>query len=164
MKTSDDTLKQITAYTAAQLGSQFCTHAYSVLIVKNTARLLCWDRSGTILTEPFKYDEFPYLAEFICCYSNASPEMCGKDQSVSDPTPVEATIARQALVLDDNTPLVKLAIPHTDGSSLYHIAPAPQVTHYTPPGYATCGFQAYNISRRVLVYIKDSWRVNMPDI
>jgi hypothetical protein len=163
-KTSDDTLGQITAYTAAQLGSQFRTHAYSVLIVKDTARLFRWDRSGTIVTDAFKYNESSYLAEFFCRYSKASPEMRGKDQSVSHPTLTEATKARQALVLDDNAPLVKLAIPDTAGSPLYYIAAAPRVTPYTPPGRATRGFQAYDVLGAKLVYMKDSWRVDMPDI
>ena len=39
-KAAKDTLGQITAYAAAQLGSQFCTHIYSVLIIKDTARIL----------------------------------------------------------------------------------------------------------------------------
>lgn len=161
----DDTLGQITAYAAAQLGSQFRTHAYSVLIVKDTARLFRWDRSGTIVTEAFKYNKSPYLVEFFRRYSKASPEMRGNDQSVSDPTPMEATKAREVLDLDDNAPLVKLAIPHTDGCSLlYYIAPIPRVTPYTPPGRATRGFPAYDVSRGKPVYLKDSWRVNMPDI
>ena len=39
-KSGRDTLGQITSYTAAQLGSQFRTHIYSVLIVKDYARLI----------------------------------------------------------------------------------------------------------------------------
>jgi hypothetical protein len=35
-----DTLGQITAYAAAQLGSQFHTHIYSVFIINNRARIL----------------------------------------------------------------------------------------------------------------------------
>lgn len=161
---SNDTLGQITAYAAAQLGSQFRTHAYSVLIVKDTARLFRWDRSGTIVTEAIHYNESHYLVEFFRRYSKASREMRGNDQTVSKPTPMEAMIARQALDLDNDVPVVKLAIPHTDGSPLYYIAPTPQVTPYTPPGRATRGFPAYDVSRCRLVYMKDSWRVNMPDI
>ena len=160
----DDTLGQITAYAAAQLGSQFRTHAYSVLIVRDTARLFRWDRSGTIVSEAFKYNESFYLVEFFRRYSKALPEMRGNDQSVSDPTPLEATQARQFLTVDNNAPLVKLAIPHTDGSSLYYIAPISRVTPYTPPGRATRGFPAYDVSRGKLVYLKDSWRVDVPDI
>ena len=39
-KAAKDTLEQITAYAAAQFGAQFRTHVYSILIVKNTARIL----------------------------------------------------------------------------------------------------------------------------
>jgi hypothetical protein len=48
-------LAQITSYVAAQLDLQFCTHIYSVLIGKETARILRWDRTGIIVTEPIKY-------------------------------------------------------------------------------------------------------------
>ncbi|KAF8227900.1 hypothetical protein L208DRAFT_992380, partial [Tricholoma matsutake] len=67
-KAAKDTLGQITAYAAAQLGSQFCTHIYSVLIVKDTARILRWDRSGTLVTEAIKYNKSHYLAEFFHRY------------------------------------------------------------------------------------------------
>jgi hypothetical protein len=163
-KSADDTLGQITAYAATQLGSQFRTHVYSVLIVKNTARILRWDRSGTIVTEAIEYNESPLLAEFFRRYSTAPPEMRGADQTVSVPTPAEAAAAREALKLDDTTPLVKLEIPSIDGTSHYFVTSTPRATLYTPPGRATRGFQAYNISQGTLVFLKDSWRVDLPDI
>ncbi|KAF8218872.1 hypothetical protein L208DRAFT_1096653, partial [Tricholoma matsutake] len=67
-KAAKDTLGQITAYAAAQLGSQFCTHIYSVLIIKDTARILRWDRSGMLVTEAIKYNESHHLTEFFHCY------------------------------------------------------------------------------------------------
>lgn len=163
-KTAKDTLGQITAYAAAQLGSQFRTHIYSILIIKDTARILRWDRSGTLVTEAIKYDESDHLAEFFRRYSKASPEMRGKDQSVSDPTPAEAVKARQALKLDNTVPLVKLMVPGMDNSQLYYIAASPRVTPYTPPGRATRGFPAYDVSRCVPVFLKDSWRLDVRDI
>jgi hypothetical protein len=39
-KAANNTLGQITTYAAAQLGSQFCTHVYSIFIQKKTARIL----------------------------------------------------------------------------------------------------------------------------
>ena len=36
-KAAKDTLGQITAYAAAQFGAQFCTHIYSILIIKDTS-------------------------------------------------------------------------------------------------------------------------------
>jgi hypothetical protein len=76
-KLSVDTLGQITSYAATHLGAQFRTHIYSVFIMKDTARILCWDRSGTIITEAFKYNESPYLTEFFRRFSTVSPEMRG---------------------------------------------------------------------------------------
>ncbi|KAF8223619.1 hypothetical protein L208DRAFT_1316021, partial [Tricholoma matsutake] len=93
-KAAKDTLRQITAYAPAQLGSQFCTHIYFVIIVKDIARLLRWDRSSTVVTRAIKYNKSCHLAEFFCHYSKASPEMHGKDLSVLDPTPMEAVTAR----------------------------------------------------------------------
>ena len=163
-KAAKDTLGQITAYAAAQFGAQFCTHIYSILIVKGTARILRWDRSGTLVTEAIKYNKSHHLAEFFHRYSEASPEMRGKDISVMDPTPPEAVSARQALNLDNTVSLVKLMVPDKDASQLYYIAASPHVTPYTLPGHATRRFPAYNVSRCVPVFIKDSWRIDVPDI
>ena len=75
---------------------------------------------------------------------------------------MEATKAREVLDLDNNAPLVKIAIPHMDGCSLlYYIAPIPRVTPYTPLGRTTHGFPAYNVLRGKPIYLKDSWRVNI---
>jgi hypothetical protein len=144
-KAAKDTLGQITAYAAAQLGSQFRTHIYSILIIKDTARILRWDRSGTLVTEAIRYNKSCHLTEFFRRYSEASPEMRGKDRSVLDPTPAEAAMARQALRLDNTVPLVKLMVPDTNGP-LHYIAASPRVGPYTPPGRATRGFPAFNVS------------------
>jgi hypothetical protein len=113
--------------------------------MKDTARILHWDRSGTIITEVFKYNESPYLTEFFRHFSTASPGMHGKDQSASDPTSSEALAARQCLGLDEKVPLVKLQIPDANGSPLYFITSAPRATPYTPLGCATRGGLAYNV-------------------
>jgi hypothetical protein len=41
---SMDMLGQITSYAAAQLGAQYRTHIFSVLIVRDCARIIRWDR------------------------------------------------------------------------------------------------------------------------
>jgi hypothetical protein len=109
------------------------------------------------VTEAIKYNKSHHLAEFFRRYSEASPEMRGIDQSVMDPTPAEAVMARQALNLDNMVPLVKLTIPDTDGSPLYYIVASPRVTPYTPPGRATHGFPAYDVSRCMPVFMKGGW-------
>src|ERR1700678_3861988 len=153
-KAADDTLGQITSYAVAQLGAQFRTHAYSVFIVKDTARILQWDRSSNTTL----------LAEFFRRYSVAQPEMRGKDSSASAPTPAEELMARKFLELDMTVPLVKLLIPNSDGSLLYFITSTPKIILYTPPGCATRGFRAYDVSRGMVVFLKDSWRIDLPDI
>jgi len=163
-KKANDALGQITAYAAAQLSSQFRTHAYSILISHDTARILRWDRSGTIVTEPIAYNKSPHLVEFFRRYSKAPPAMHGKDETVSRPTPAEEERARNALDLDKTASLVRLSIPCADGNDRYFITPTPEATLYTPPGRATRGFRAYDIARQELVFLKDSRKINLPDI
>jgi hypothetical protein len=163
-KAAMDTLGQITSYAAAQLGAQFRTHAYSVLIVKDQARILRWDRSGTIVTEAIKYNESPHLAEFFRRYSVAPDVMRGKDETVSVPSRFEKRTARKALGLDAATPLVKLSVPGPDESLRYFVVPTPETTPYTPPGRATRGFGAYDISRSKVVFLKDTWRIDLDGI
>ena len=132
-KSSNDTLGQITSYAAAQLTSQYHMHVYSVFIMKNTARILGWDRSGTIVMEAIEYNEFPLLAEFFCYYSVASPGMHSNDQSVSVPTAAEA---RQVLGLGNDVPLVKLQVPGACGSPLFFITSAQAMPGHTHGGPA----------------------------
>jgi hypothetical protein len=162
-KAAHDTLGQITSYAAAQLGAQFRTHIFSVYIFRGTARLLRWDRSGTIVTEPIKYNECDTLTDFLYRYSKAPPAMRGIDESVSDPSLTEKVAAREALQLDETVPLVKLSVPDADGVRFF-VTSAPEATLYTPPGCATRGFKAYDILQRTMVYLKDSWRIDLPDI
>ena len=89
--------------------------------------------------------------------------MHGIDKSVSDPRSEEEIVARQALGYDD-VPLIKLEIPTDGGIPLYFITSTLQATFYTPPGWATHGFQAYYISQLTLIFLKDTWRVDLPDI
>ena len=163
-KGGNDTLGQITGYAAAHFSAQFRTHVYSILIVKDTVRILRWDRSGTIVTEAIKYNKSPLLAEFFLHFSKASPQMHGMDQSVSDPSPTEAEAARYALGLDETVPLAKLEIHGADNLPHYFVTSTPRATPYPPPGRATRGFPAYDISRKTTVFVKDSWRVELPDI
>lgn len=163
-KGAHDCLGQIAAYAAVQLGSQFRTHAYSVLIVRDEARIIRWDRSGAIVTEAISFNSSPLLAEFFRRYSKAPSDMRGIDQSVLRPTPEERVAALAALQLHESVPLVKLGIPSKGGNSHYFITGTPRAAFYTPPGRATRGFRAYDLSRKALCYLKDTWRICVPTI
>ena len=91
--------------------------------------------------------------------------MRGIDQSVSDPTPEEKNVARWALVLGNDILLIKHEIPSTSRCApQYFIITTAWAAIYLPPGQATCGFWAYDISQVAICFLKDSWRVNLPDI
>ena len=114
--------------------------------------------------ESINYNNSPHLVKFFCCYSCASPAMHGMDQSVSEPTPTEVVKARQALDLDATVRLFKLEIPRAGSTSNFFIIQAPKAMAYTPLGHATCMFIAYDIMNNKKVLLKDSWRINLPDI
>ncbi len=162
-KLARDTLGQISSYAAAQLSAQFRTHIFSVLIVRDTARLLRWDRTGTIVTEAIEHNKCSFLADFFSRYSMASDAGRGKDESISKPSSDEEIVARRILQCNENVPLVKLSIPGLHGPR-YFITSTPEAAMYTPPGRATRGFRAHDISENKLVFVKDSWRIDMPDI
>ena len=42
-----------------------------------------------------------------------------------------------------------------------YVVPAPVAIAYTPPGCATCGSRAWDILERMIVYLKDMWRVDL---
>jgi serine/threonine protein kinase len=158
-----DTAGQITAYAAAQLGSQFRTCIYSVLIVKSYARLIRWDRTGAVVSQPIQYNQQPELAEFLRRYYKAPPKVRGVDTTVTIPTIDEKHLARKCLEISDDWPLLKMTVP-TPNSHREYVIRAPIANHYTPPGRATRGFVAYDIERRTKVYLKDTWRVDLPGI
>ncbi|KAI6001492.1 hypothetical protein EDC04DRAFT_2503597, partial [Pisolithus marmoratus] len=67
-KAAQDTLGQITAYASAQLGSQYHTHAFSVLIIWDATCIIRWDWEGVIVMYPIKYGKGQMLAKFFLCY------------------------------------------------------------------------------------------------
>jgi hypothetical protein len=68
--------------------------------VKDRARILWWDRLGTIVTEAIRYDESSHLAKFFRWYSAAPDVMRGKDEMASVPSKKETRAAHTALCLD----------------------------------------------------------------
>jgi hypothetical protein len=77
---------QITAYATLTLSAQYRTHVFLVLIIKNIARLIRWDRGGAIVTAPIHYDNEPFLLDFLIRYGNANREARGHDVTVDTPT------------------------------------------------------------------------------
>ncbi|KAG1721307.1 uncharacterized protein EDB91DRAFT_1064455 [Suillus paluster] len=160
-----DTLGQITSYTAAQLGTQFRTHAFSVLIVRDRARIIRWDREGAIVTSAINYNNEPDLADFFHRYARASPEMRGVDTSVTLVSDKEADLARSQLNIPSTTRMFKIEVPNVEGSgSLTLIIPQPITKPHSPVGRWTRACPAFDLVNKKLVMFKDSWRVSLPDV
>jgi len=155
-KAGVNTAGQITVYAAAQLGSQFCTCVYSVLIIQSYVRLIRWDRTGAIVSEPIDFNQQPHLVEFFRRYFKVLPKLRGMDTTVGVPTADEALAARNCLQLDKDIILAKIAIPSPTLKWQYVIR-AQKGEPYTPPGHATRGFEAYDIERGRKVFVKDTW-------
>src|SRR6267154_460558 len=93
------------------------------------SRTLRGDRSDTIVTEAFKYNECGILTEFFFRFSKVPPMMQGNDESVLDPSPIEKAVARKALQLCETDVLFKLSIPNADGVC-FSVTSAPVATPY----------------------------------
>jgi hypothetical protein len=162
---SADTRGQITSYTTKQLASQFRTHAFSVIICNDRARLIYWDRSGAVVTQSFSYGEEPWLASFFWRYAHSSQAVRGVDESVTEPTDADAADvrrARVALELDDDMPLFKFAIYSEEGDVSYCLGSKPWFKgNNSPTGRATRVFIVYDPVLGRCVLMKDTWRVSL---
>jgi Fungal protein kinase len=156
---------QIVSYTTTLLSAQYRTHTFSVLVVGNYARLIRWDRSGAVVTEPIYYNAHPSLFNFFVRYDNASKEMRGHDPTVGLPTNDEEWKARMLDDLVDAKSL--LAITIQDPSSLKssrYIVRGPRAQPNIPAGRWTRTSIAYDVQTHGRVLLKDSWRVLLDDI
>ena len=136
----------------ARLATQLRSHLFSILICGGYARLLRWYRSGAVVSQAFNYSN-RYLAEFYWRYNHSTPEDRGVDISVSEPLADEATLARQHLKLDSWAPLVKFAVYYEDDEGISY-----------PTGRATRTFIVFDLLTEEVVFLKDTWRIDLPDM
>jgi len=101
---------QVIAYTTLILSTQYCTHTFSILIIKDYTWLICWDCSGAIITEPIYYNDQSYLFDFLVRYDHASNKACGHDPTVGPPADHEAQAARTIKELSKANSLLSVTI------------------------------------------------------
>jgi hypothetical protein len=166
-----DTLGQIGAYVAAQLSAQYRTHAFSILIIRDRARIIRWDREGAIVTEPIAYNEEPSLVRFLSLYSQAPKSLRGIDITVSPAPEDEAESARRSLKLSPGTPMFKTSVPRVkppitqpERSNLTIVFPCTDIIPSRPACRGTRACPAYVIEGGHVVFLKDSWRISSSDL
>lgn len=158
---ASNTLGQLTCYASAHLGAQWCTCVYSVFIVKDIARILRWDRTGMVVTGPITYNSDPALADFFWRYAHSDPAQRGMDETITIPTSAE--VQEATALLGPLIRPVKLSVGQGD-QLRYFITSSPSAKPYAPHGRATRGFAAYDILRKIRVFLKDSWHILLPGI
>ena len=73
---------QIVSYTSLVMGAQYHTHLFTVLILKQYARLIRWDRGGALVTVPIYFNTESYLLDFLICFNNLTPAARSRDLTV----------------------------------------------------------------------------------
>jgi hypothetical protein len=151
---------KITAYATQTLSAQYRTHAFTILVCNNLARLIRWDRAGAIVTEPIYYDKDSYLYDFLTCYNNASPKVRGHDTTVSIPTSEDIEAMMKSVREPPEGPHLSVTIPVQSRSKpRRYIISRPRARPYIPAGRWTRTSIAYDVERKKRVFLKDSWRV-----
>ena len=164
---------------------QFRTFVFSVGVFGDVARLFRWDRSGAIVSGPIFYREKGNreLAEFFYRFDLADRAERGWDSTVSDATLEETTTFDQAVETligegknkflekllrsagdDIKYSRKKVDIIHLSGEQKSYIIGRSKVKPDYPTGRCTRGFVAMETETQKLVFLKDCWRPNIPEI
>jgi Fungal protein kinase len=142
------------------MGAQYRTHMFMVLIVKDYARLIRWDRSGAVVTESIKFNEQRHLYDFFIRYNVAEREACGHDSTVGVPSDAEVARAKSIVPeLEDKRSFLTLTI--SDQRFVIH---SPKSLLHVPVGHWTRVSFAFDIGNECRVLLKDSWRVLLDGI
>ncbi|KAI0066746.1 hypothetical protein BV25DRAFT_1820814 [Artomyces pyxidatus] len=167
---ADKARGQIISYTQAQHSSQFRCFTFSVcLIGTDMARLIRWDRTGAVVTERFHWrGRSTALVEFLWRYEHLSAEERGHDTTVTEASEDEVDEALPVLEESGHwpdgvpLPLHKILV-HDDETGHDHefIAPSAVSASMALTGRASAGYIAYDLEKKVCVYVKDTWRIDM---
>jgi Fungal protein kinase len=166
------TCGQLIAYATALHRSQFRLFSFSIALFGDTGRFLRWDRSGVIYTKPFKWADGE-LFEFLWRFNHLSAPDRGYDTSVSLAEDDEADLALPKLMTYPKFENLKKSHLHKilvwddlapDEPPRRYITPSAKWATEALIGRATFGYIAYDVDSGNLVYLKDYWRVDHPDI
>ena len=161
---------QLIAYARAVHRYQFRIFSFSVARFEDTVRLLRWDRGGVIYTEPFEWAD-EGLFEFLWRFDHLSAVDRGYDTTVCPAEDDEAEAALPKLrayfknVRKEHLHRILVWDDHAlDDMPRRYITPSAKWATDALIGRATFGYIAYGIETEDLVYLKDFWRVDHPEI
>ncbi|KAG6835598.1 hypothetical protein H0H93_016636, partial [Arthromyces matolae] len=165
-KESKLVLGQITNYAVCHQASEFRTHSFSALIFRTYMRLLRWDRAGVVVTEKLSFKD-PSLHEYFARFSAATPCERGRDATVvpittlpDDETGYTTYRVKQLLRCDQKLSLLRIVV----GQKIYYISGDLAPGSSSPIGRSTRCVSAYCPEKKILVLLKDTWRVVSPTL
>ncbi|KAI9451868.1 hypothetical protein BJY52DRAFT_1124850 [Lactarius psammicola] len=160
-KEAQETIGQILTYVAFQMGSQYRTHTFFILITGMYARLLRWDRSGVIVSEQIEYDKQHHLFSFFELFNTATPSILGWDESVTVPLKHKRVATLEVCPnLPPNDPLLVVEIcgaGQAKPCSYVVASPCPEPS--LPIRCLTHTSITYDVQRKKRVFMKDLWRI-----
>lgn len=169
---AEHTLGQITSYSVALRESQHRSHCFSVLWLESAMRIIRWDRAGAIVTRRIAFEtDSALIAEFFHRYNYLSRAARGYDPSVTRPRETDRQIAWDALTEawgQSPAPkpefLVQLEVrdDNNGGEARSYIVGSPRRPAVSPCGRASQGYLAYGLKEKAVVYLKDTWRMDLP--
>ena len=160
---------------------QFRTCVFSVGIFGKVARLFHWDRAGAIVSAPIKYSAKGNreLAKFFYRFNLMDRTQQGWDPTVRDATEAESNAFTQALetaVGKGNAGLLNSLLESVSEPDDYprkrintgeegsYIVGRSSVAAKSLMGRAMRGFVAMDTKTKKLVFLKDSWRLNLDEV
>ncbi|KZT19651.1 hypothetical protein NEOLEDRAFT_1141783 [Neolentinus lepideus HHB14362 ss-1] len=160
------TRAQISDYARLMWHYQHRTFFFQVLIMKDFARLLRYDRAGVIVSEAFRYQKTPYLAQFFRAFSALDASRRGKDTTVTLASKEEAESAKIVFAnsnsdaADENLSIFKVLVNDDRCDKAFFVA-KPAFRYPSAIGRGTRCYVAADLETGNCVFLKDSWRYDV---
>ncbi|KAJ3476562.1 hypothetical protein NLI96_g11073 [Meripilus lineatus] len=142
-------------------------HLFSVHIYRRTARLLRWDPSGVVVTKAFDYTENPHLLlDFLHHVSRMDNEQLGFDPTILPVSEVELQIIRNYTPEGHHRAMFNKAFREPSKTQKVivegkeFLIGAPQPVRQSVLGRRSKCYVAFDLGRRTLCCMKDSWRLS----
>ncbi|KAL4243718.1 EKC/KEOPS complex subunit BUD32 [Abortiporus biennis] len=169
----EQTRGQLTEYASEMFRRQHRTFVFSVSISRDHARFIRWDRQGAVVSESFSYVDHPEkLHRFFYKLDKMNDTGLGYDPTASVASIDEADCIRKCrppteyqrhLLYEATKPseiIYKVSVGDGDGSSKREFLVGGMM--YTSPSVIGRGSKvsvAYDMKDKVLVLLKDVWRI-----
>ena len=186
LKMTDASIKrrgQQIGYASQILALQHRSHLFSISVIGHLSRLIRWDHAGVCVSECFDYRDAKsnWIGEFLFRYAHATPEERGFDPHVQRATDDELEELANAVdnhlakfdypvhrrldlqrTCDSSYPAYKISVKDKESKEEdEYIICRPFFEVPSLCSRATRGYLAVSMTKKVLVFLKDTWHVDV---